>query len=207
MSKFLILKLLFLLTLMSSFTLHSQVILPLDSIGFMPSPTPVKYYSDVNNEMDFFVGTWLYTEGSTTLKIHFKKETRVDWGDHFTDLLVGEYQYIENGVEMINTLDMIDSRNGYEHIIDGRIRVTKCSWLPTSECRDGQVKFFLGLSDPNNEMTTATLIIHESYRDINDRRDAIRAYIIFTSHQTLDPGETYDPPTMPWQKEYRMVRQ
>jgi len=198
-----------LILILSSFNAASQIQLPLDSIKFGAANFPVKYYTDTNNEMDFFVGTWTYAEGSTTLKIKFKKELRVDWNGHFTDLLVGEYQYIDNGVEKINTLNLINSRNDVDHCIYGRLRITKCSWLPTSECQDGQIKFNLQLLDPNNDQVSATLIIHQTNSDINDRRDAIIAYIIFSGPPTInrDLGETFDPPTLPWQNEYRMVRQ
>jgi hypothetical protein len=195
--------------ILSSLNAASQVQLPLDSIKFNAPSIPIKYYVDINNEMDFFIGTWVYTEGSTTVKIEFKKELRVDWNGHFTDLLVGEYQYIENGVEKINTLNLINSRNDIDHAIYGRIRITKCNWFPTSECQNGQLKFNLQLLDPNNDNVSATLVIHQAYIDINDRRDAIIAYIIFKGPPTLniDLGETFEPPTMPWQKEYRMLRQ
>jgi hypothetical protein len=62
------------------------------------------YYKDINNYLDPFVGTYVYTNGTTSLKIVFEKKTMFYLLNQYEDLLIGEYQYIENGVEKINTL-------------------------------------------------------------------------------------------------------
>jgi hypothetical protein len=192
-----------------SFTVTSQVRVPLEDKMWDSNPTPEKYFVDQDNAMDFFIGTWKFTDGSTVFKIELKKESQVDLGYHYSDLLVGEYQYIEDGIEKSNTLNQIDLRISADHMIWGNSIRRKCVQFPTSQCQDGQLKFFLTLKDPNNDRVSATLVIHQAYIDINDRRDAIIAYIIFKGPPTLniDLGETFEPPTMPWQKEYRMLRQ
>jgi hypothetical protein len=66
------------------------------------------YYKDINNFHNPFVGTWQYTSGNTSFKIVFRNRTMIHTSSYdnyyFSDFLVGEYQYIENGVEKINTL-------------------------------------------------------------------------------------------------------
>jgi|SRR5690606_11947695 len=69
------------------------------------------YYKDINNFMDPFEGTWLYTNGNTSFKIVLTKETMQYTGKFYTDYLSGEYQYIENGNEVVNTLSNIDPYN------------------------------------------------------------------------------------------------
>ena len=58
------------------------------------------YYKDVNGFQNQYVGTWLYTNGNTSLKIIFQKRSQIRVGEvgdsFFSDFLVGEYQYIEN---------------------------------------------------------------------------------------------------------------
>ena len=66
------------------------------------------YLKDVNNIFDQFEGTWLYTNGNTSLKIILVKKTMCYNGKYYEDLLVGEYQYIKNGSEIINTLSKIN---------------------------------------------------------------------------------------------------
>lgn len=69
------------------------------------------YYRDTNNLLNPFVGTYLYSIGNTSLKIVFQKRIMAYDGYMYEDLLVGEYQYIENGIEKVNTLNNINSSN------------------------------------------------------------------------------------------------
>lgn len=62
------------------------------------------YYKDVHNYFNDFEGTWLYTNGSTSFKIVLEKKTMAYTGKFYMDYMIGEYLYIENGIEKINTL-------------------------------------------------------------------------------------------------------
>ncbi len=66
---------------------------------------PDIYLKDMYNVLDPFVGTYLYTNGNTSLKIILEKRTQAYDGYKYEDLLVGEYRYVENGVEKVNTLN------------------------------------------------------------------------------------------------------
>ncbi len=70
------------------------------------------YYKDINNFIDPFVGTWVYTEtcpitGNETVyfKIVLEKELMTYNGEYYLDMVIGEYQYKENEVELRNTLN------------------------------------------------------------------------------------------------------
>lgn len=67
-------------------------------------PIEGAYYRDTDNLLDSFVGTYIYTNGTTSLKIVLQKKTMLFDSFKYEDLLVGEYQYLEDGVEKINTL-------------------------------------------------------------------------------------------------------
>src|SRR5690606_22916851 len=67
------------------------------------------YYKDVNNVLNDFEGTWLYTNGNTSLKIVLVKNTMFFNGDYYEDIIIGGYQYIVDGTEEINTL--VDANN------------------------------------------------------------------------------------------------
>lgn len=45
------------------------------------------YYKDINNFMNPFVGTWIYTNGNTSFKIVLVKETMQYTGEHYTDYI------------------------------------------------------------------------------------------------------------------------
>jgi hypothetical protein len=66
------------------------------------------YYKDADNNLDAFVGTWIFTDGNTSLKIVLKKEIKRYDDRYYSDLLIGGYQYIEDGDEKINTLSRLD---------------------------------------------------------------------------------------------------
>ena len=70
------------------------------------------YYKDINNYFNDFEGTWLYTNGTTTFKIILKKRVMRYTGKFYKDEVTGEYQYIENGVEKINTLPNLNQSGG-----------------------------------------------------------------------------------------------
>ena len=75
------------------------------------------YYQDTNYLLDPYIGTWTHTNGTTSLTMKLRKVIRFYNGKFYSDLLVGEYQYIENGVEKLNTLNQftIDYPLQYDH--------------------------------------------------------------------------------------------
>ena len=62
------------------------------------------YFKDTNNYLDPFVGTWKYTNGTTSLKFVIQKVIMSHNGFEYNDLLIGQYEYIENGVVKTSTL-------------------------------------------------------------------------------------------------------
>ena len=85
------------------------------------------YYKDINNLLNPFEGTFVYTNGSTQLKIKLVKKVQQFNGRYYEDLIIGEYQYIENGTEIVNTLDDINLTyiNQHQHNIFGNMFVGK----------------------------------------------------------------------------------
>lgn len=144
-------------------------VLPLDQWGEAQLNA---YYKDLNNEMDAFVGTWLYTEGNTSLKIKLKKETMHFNGKYYVDLMVGEYQYIKNGVELINTLNNFDLMNGYEHRVYGKNLYNSCILYPASDCVEGETRLSLSFFDTLKDFSY-TFIFHK--REVNGQ-PALRAF-------------------------------
>ena len=71
------------------------------------SEIPGFYLKDINNILNTFEGTWLYTNGNTSLKIVLVKKTLKPNADYFEDLIIGEYQYVLNGVQKFNSLSYL----------------------------------------------------------------------------------------------------
>lgn len=111
-----------------------------DADGF---PTTGIYYKDINNLLNPFEGTYIYTNGTTTFKMILVKKVQQYNGRYYEDLIIGEYQYIENGVEKVNTLNQINTvyNDQRSHNIDGNFVVNnnfrgwKCPTCPTNEKR------------------------------------------------------------------------
>jgi hypothetical protein len=106
---------------------------------------PNAYYKDINNVFDNYEGTYQYISGNTKLKMTFRKITNVlDYnGKCYIDMLVGEYQYIQNGVEKVNTLNEIniDYANQIKHNLSFSLFLRKNDrqW-PCPECSIGEIR-------------------------------------------------------------------
>jgi len=121
------------------------------------------YYKDTHNDYDRFVGTWQHTNGNTSLTITLvKKEMQyidnssstMAGPSYFEDILVGEYRYVENGVEKVNTLPnlQISYSDPYEYNLSGGIIEKYNPSAPASYClgcNAGEVKVALNFSEPN----------------------------------------------------------
>jgi hypothetical protein len=107
------------------------------------------YYKDVNNLLDQYEGTWLYTNVTDSLKIVLVKKTNQYNGRYYEDLIIGEYQYIENGVEKINTLSEINTvfSNQRRHSISGNSLIKKTSKPPCNECLPNEKRLSCGFED------------------------------------------------------------
>lgn len=83
------------------------------------------YFEDLDFDLDNYVGTWLYQQGTISFKIVLQKKSHIydnELNSYF-DMLIGEYEYIENVITIINTLSQInDSSIGeFNHNINGYI--------------------------------------------------------------------------------------
>ncbi|MDY0090826.1 MAG: hypothetical protein RBR78_10745 [Flavobacteriaceae bacterium] len=160
------------------------------------------YYKDTNNVFDNFVGTWLYTNGNTSFKIVLAKQpdVYVSNGGYYEDLIIGEYQYIENGVEKINTLSNIGLNLGRGHKIKGNNIHRDCYFMPVGDCTEGETRLVLGLKDITGKHF-ATVVLKR--RKINGQH-TLKAWVVFDYSGYDDPPPS---PTLPWQQEYVMFKQ
>lgn len=113
-----IMKKIFILILFISFAnCKAQSPIIQSNAGHPYGDIPNAYYKDIDNLLNQFEGTWLYTNGNSSLKVTIVKKIMSYNGKYYEDYLIGDYQYIENGVEKVNTLDNIN--NQVDHLIDG----------------------------------------------------------------------------------------
>lgn len=158
-------------------------IIPIQNLDNVKVITENDYIKDTNNLLNQFVGTWEYTNGATKLKIVLRKEVNDYNGYYREDLIYGEYQYIENGVEKINTLSEIDVEYTAQinHSIGGNaILENNARQLPCSDCLLNQKRFLGHISDPLKDITGRLFL----RKIIVNGEPALSALIHFTGIRT-----------------------
>lgn len=127
-------------------------VVPIDT--YRQDTTLGAYFKDLNNELNPFVGTWKYTNGNTFFTITIAKEEMIYNGKYYEDLLVGEYRYVENGVEKVNTLPLLSSPliTGGDHSISGRKVINPDYYNPPcNECAPNERRVKLYMNDPDRD--------------------------------------------------------
>lgn len=110
-----------------SLNCKSQNIVPIyntPSISDIPKPP---YYKDVDNDFNKFIGVWKWQNGTDSWTIEFKKvvkfETKIknevtgQYSYEYHDVLVGEYNYVVNGISKVNTLpfSIISNKDPFDY--------------------------------------------------------------------------------------------
>ena len=129
------------------------------------------YYKDINNYLDPFVGTWIHTDGNTSLKIIITKHEMGDAGIIYEDYLKGEYQYIENGTELVNTLantEVITSGIGGSLIIKNN-KKPNCD-----DCMPNERRVSFTISDNERELAGSLTLKKITVNG----QEALRGYIM-----------------------------
>lgn len=158
------------------------------------------YYKDLDNDLDKFVGTWKYTNGSTSLTITLIKKVMQplisENMNYYEDIIIGEYKYIENGVEKINTLpQLLVNKGPYEYNISGNILIGKTNRMLRT-----------GFMDPNIEIQGMTQAMFFERKN-NDPQKLFLTFKMMEGPYTVnDEPLPYTSYTVPF-GEYLLVKQ
>lgn len=119
------------------------------------------YFKDINNELNKYVGTWHFSNSTQQFTLVIQKKQMIQIGDSYYDYLVGEYRYVENGVELINTVPLLSSApNDIENRnVGGNKLITKDMILFCPDCVMNEKRALLYFSDPQRPYLTATQIV------------------------------------------------
>lgn len=111
------------------------------------------YYKDTHNNFSPFLGTWMYQSEGTILTIKLKKIAQFySMGRHiYMDYVVGEYKYVVNGVEVINTLSNFEQGvdNPYSYNLYGSIINTADNIPVCTSCAPFEKSLLLNFKDPS----------------------------------------------------------
>lgn len=144
------------------------------------------YYQDINSVLNPFEGTYIYNNGNVSLKFVLQKKISLSSVHNYSeDLIVGEYQYIENGVEIINTLPRLNQSFSDEsnHYISSNLVLIGTNLCP--DCSPNELHLKSGLVDGQSN-NTAELSIRKV---VVNGIEAIKILIVWRStlHNFLAP--------------------
>ncbi len=135
------------------FAIASKAQSPIIDINESAMGQPDGYYiKDINNLLNPFEGTYVYTNGGTTFKVILVKKIQQYNGRYYEDLIIGEYQFTQNYVEKVNTLaeinviynnQRIHKINGND-IVNNNFRMLKCP-----SCSPNEKRFHCSIKDPS----------------------------------------------------------
>ena len=119
------------------------------------------YQKDVNNNLNSFEGSWKYESGNTSFTISLRKISQYFNGHYYRDDLIGDYSYIENGVELVNSLPDFNNPNinDAQHDISGNRLIYK-NWFPRcQECDIDEVRFVLAFYDVERKYLSSEIAV------------------------------------------------
>jgi hypothetical protein len=162
------------------------------------------YYKDNQNLLDPFVGTYIYTEGNTMLKIVLQKKVMSSArGLYHEDLIIGEYQYIKDGIEKVNTLSRLNENfaDGVNYSIDGNCVIGHGS-PGCRECSISEKALQLGMVD---RLSNDTAFLYVRRVTVNGQA-AIKIFIWWRM-KAVKPTETLIPTNIPGGRDYILLKQ
>ena len=118
------------------------------------------YYKDIDNILDPFEGTWLYTNGSTTLKIILVKEINHFNSKYYEDVIIGGYEYKVGNTTLISNLSDINTPflNSFEKGIGGNGVKNNNGYPPCPDCSVDEKRLLLMFSEFSTNMFGTILI-------------------------------------------------
>jgi len=150
--------------LISLISCSAQNIVPYDSDARVFIPNSGDYYKDTNNDFNIYEGEWKWEDNGSNseLTFIFEKEVNISSSSGYNkDLLVGEYQYIENNSELANTLSRMNNPNiiGNEHKITGMNIITKYVKPHCLECEENEKRLKMDIEHDNYAYVWGTLVL------------------------------------------------
>ncbi|WP_078055313.1 DUF6705 family protein [Flavobacterium crassostreae] len=151
------------------------------------------YYKDISSVLNGYDGTYLYTNGNTSLKIILKEKIK-SYGYYYEDLIVGEFQFIKNGVELNNTLANMNVNYTDEdanHLITGNMILTGTE-LGCPDCSPTEKRLRLSFVD-NKSPNIASIDIRKT---IVNGKEALKVEIWWDGIGSRKEGETPIPASL-----------
>ena len=150
-----------------------------------------QYYKDINNLLDPFVGTWLYTDGNKQLKIILTKKIDHNNGVYSEDILVGGYQYIVDNEILVDTLNEINGiyLNSILYPISGNRILENNYNPPCNDCNIGEKRLSLSFSEPASNLKGILILRKKTINGL----ELLELDLEGSHSRVLDPGDSMSP--------------
>jgi hypothetical protein len=138
------------------------------------------YYKDINNVFATFEGDWLYsitnTDGTiTSLRFKVKKLENQPYHDpvaninYTQDVLIVGYQYVENNIEKVNSLNIVDQDINFINCsLSGDVILLPNESPICSNCSSNEKRVELLYYEPNSKSQYRNLILRKTMSGINE---------------------------------------
>ncbi|WP_310557255.1 DUF6705 family protein [Flavobacterium sp.] len=139
------------------------------------------YYKDVDNLLNPFEGEYIYSEGGKYLKIVLQKKILTNHGNYYEDLMIGEYEYKENNITKVNTLNKLTENFLYKrmHSINGNSILKSSNKPPCPDCGVDEKRLRLGILEG---AAYGDIVIRKI---VHNGQDAIKLFIRQTSNNVM----------------------
>ena len=130
--------------------------------GLYMRPSQGHYYKDIDNLLNPFEGTWLFTSGNRSLKIVLQKRVNQNNGLYTDDFLIGGYEYKVNNITLINTLSDVSLNFPFKskYSISGNSILENSYSPPCPECNLNEKRLDLSFFETASNIT-GTLIVRK----------------------------------------------
>jgi len=155
------------------------------------------YVKDTYGDFNKFEGTWKHESNNQKFIIKLEKKTYIldEVKKFYVDLLAGEYQYLLNNVEIINTIpNLLISSSAYSNNIRGNIFLRNSNYPSCLDCNPNERRVELNFYDPGSYPLTSGYIV---LRYINENGIEKIQATIYYSIPLVHDGETFVPPRVP----------
>jgi len=166
------------------------------------------YYKDLDNDMEKFGGTWMWENGNTSFTMILDKEEHIfsESENVFHDMVVGEYQFIENGIEIINTLPRLNDASiiGHGFYLSGTAILHKNHPpLKCDDCTNDERRIKLFLYDPGTPHIPMQIILRHI---VDNGIEKLQAMII-GGGSYIDSTTHPNTPRIPFGVYFTLVKQ
>jgi hypothetical protein len=154
-------KLIFILSIALSLSCKAQTIIPMYG-GIEFEHNSNYYLKDTDNVLNNYEGIWKWQNGNSSFTLVLKKFEQVQRSSGlYKDYLLGEYQYVDNGNELVNTLSSIDdtSITLYRHMLWSQSVIDKNRRPQCNICGVNERRVRLTIRHPTVDDVYADLVL------------------------------------------------